>query len=158
YLKSALCHLAGERGRRERGRFQPLPEGSEQEDLLTATAESDAEADGQRFVELWGTELLDRTWEAMAASSLERGDQFCEVLRLEPDRPEESSAGLAAELTRRHGRAVTAEGVRQTLRRARARFVELLRAEVAASVPTTDETEIDAELADLGLLAYCQPA
>ena len=84
--------------------------------------------------------------------------QVHEVLRLKSDDPTRTSDVLAAELTRRHGRAFTAEGVRQTLHRARARFVELLRAEVAASVPTDDPAEVDAELAELGLLVYCSPA
>jgi len=48
--------------------------------------------------------------------------------------------------------------VRQTPCRARARCVEPLRAEVAASVPTDDPAEVDADLADLGLLVYCAPA
>jgi hypothetical protein len=106
---------------------------------------------------LWRKELLNRAWTALAEQSAARGDSFSEVLRLKSAGPDRTSAALAEELTRRQGRPVTAEGVRQTLRRARVRFVQLLRAEVAASIPTEDPAEVDAELAELGLLVYCEP-
>jgi DNA-directed RNA polymerase specialized sigma24 family protein len=149
YLKVALRHLAGERSRRPK----PLPFSGDR-----SAPPPDAAADAERFQQFWRAELLNRAWAALADRSAAQGDQFYEVLRLKSDDPARTSEALAEELVRRHGRAFTPEGVRQTLHRARARFVELLRAEVAASVPTDDPAEVDAELADLGLLVYCSPA
>ncbi len=150
YLKAALQHLAVERSRR---RPPPLPLDGEQ----PLPGPDAAAAAGERFKELWRAELLRRTWDALAEQSAARGDLSYDVLRLKAEDPARTSAALAEDLTRRHGRAVTADGARQALRRARARFVELLRAEVAASVPSDDPAEVDAELADLGLLVYCDP-
>jgi RNA polymerase sigma-70 factor (ECF subfamily) len=146
YLKVALRHLAGERSRRPR----PLPLNSD-----PSLPTPDAAADGERFQQFWRAELLNRAWAALAERSAAQGDLFYEVLRLKSDDPARTSEVLAAELARRHGRPFTAEGVRQTLHRARVKFVDLLRAEVAASVPTVDPAEVDAELAELGLLVYC---
>jgi RNA polymerase sigma-70 factor (ECF subfamily) len=147
YLKVALQHLAVEQTRRR----PPLP--------LTGDpcGPPPADAGGAAFLDLWRAELLDRAWAALAEQSAARGDRFYEVLRLKAEDPGLTSAAAADALTRRHGAAVTADAVRQTLRRARTRFVELLRAEVAASIPTDDPAEVDAELADLGLLVYCDP-
>ena len=148
YLRVALQHLVAERSRR---RPSPLPLNA---DVSGTVFDATAGAD-DRFQDLWQKELLARAWAALAEQSAARGDQFFEVLRLKAEDPARTSAVLADELTRRHGRPVTAAGVRQTLHRARAQFVDLLRAEVAASLPTDDPVEVDAELADLGLLAYC---
>jgi DNA-directed RNA polymerase specialized sigma24 family protein len=150
YLKAALQHLAGERARR---RPPPLSlNGGQAVPSIAAPPPG-----GEHFVDLWRQELLNRAWAALAERSAARGDHFYEVLRLKADDPTRTSAALAEELARRHGRPVTAAGVRQTLHRARSQFVEFLRAEVAASVPTTDPAAVDAELADLRLLAYCDP-
>jgi RNA polymerase sigma-70 factor (ECF subfamily) len=143
YLKSALCHLAAEEAKRERGRFRPL---SEQLDTPVPDADD-------CFVDLWRSGLIDRTWNALAQSS----KVFYETLRMKSNHPDHTSAMLAEELTRCEGRHITAESARQTLHRARERFAELLRAEVAASIPTDDPAVVDAELADLGLLVYCPP-
>jgi DNA-directed RNA polymerase specialized sigma24 family protein len=149
YLKVALQHLAGERSRR------PATLPLVGDPVLPAADFLSAE--GERFQVLWRNELLDRTWAALAEQSAARHDAYYEVLRLKAEDPARPSAVIAAEMTRRRGREFTAAGVRQTLHRARERFVELLRAEVAESVPTTDPAEVNAELAELGLLAYCDP-
>jgi hypothetical protein len=47
---------------------------------------------------------------------------------------------------------------RQTLHRARQKFADLLRAEVATSIGSAQAADVDDELAFLGLLAYCRPA
>jgi hypothetical protein len=69
--------------------------------------------------------------------------------------PELPSARLAKDLSRDYDRPINAANVRQMLHRARVRFSELLRVEVAESIPTTDPAEVDAELAELGLFIYC---
>jgi RNA polymerase sigma-70 factor (ECF subfamily) len=147
YLKVALQHLAGERARRP----QTLPLSADHSARVLGESAVD------RFQELWRAELLGRAWAALAEHSAGRGDQFYDVLRLKSEDPARTSEWLADELARRHGRPITAAGARQTLHRAREKFAELLRAVVAASIPTDDPAEVDAELAELGLLVYCPP-
>src|SRR5262249_42952651 len=111
----------------------------------------------QRFLDLWRSELLNRTWATFAQASTGQGDRFYEVLRMKSEDPSRTSTILAAELARRHGGAYTAAEGRQTLRRAREKFARLLRAEVAASLPTNDVAEVEAELVELALVVYCPP-
>jgi RNA polymerase sigma-70 factor (ECF subfamily) len=155
YLKSALRHLAKEYAGRVRARFQSLPD--DEGRAAPYASDFDSSEEDRRFLELWRNGLLNRTWHALESASTARGDQLYEVLRLKSIDPSRTSGALAEELAQRHAHSFTAESVRQTLHRAREKFAELLRAEVAASVPTTDSSEVDAELAELGLLVYCPP-
>lgn len=147
YLKTALRHLVGEWHRRN-ARADTLPLDDE---TLTAAADDDA-----AFAAEWRREMLDRAWARLKAESAAKGQLYFEALRLKADEPSRSSADVAALLTERHGRPVSADGARQTLRRARQRFAELLRAEVAATLPDDDPAAVDGELAELGLLVYVQ--
>jgi len=151
YLQSALFHFAKEHAVSARGGFRPLAG----EVVLTAGG-SDSDQD-RRFLHHWRSELLNRTWAALEEASKAHGDRFHEVLRMKSDDPSRASTIIAAELTRRHGGEHTAGEVRQTLHRAREKFAELLRAEVAASLPTNDAAQVEAELTELGLLVYCPP-
>jgi RNA polymerase sigma-70 factor (ECF subfamily) len=65
---------------------------------------------------------------------------------------------MAEQLGARLGRPVTSAGGRQTLHRARAKFADLLVAEVARSLETSAPDRIEQELLDLDLLRYCKPA
>lgn len=149
YLKVALMHLAGEFARRR----DRLPSGRVL-DSLAAAEPSPAELHEKLFIDQWRSEVLNRTWESMKAASLANGDSYHELLQLKSSRPERTSDDLAAELGRRNGRTIRAESVRQTLRRARLRFAELLRQEVAATIESNDPAAVDSELADLGLLSF----
>ena len=61
-------------------------------------------------------------------------------------------------MTARSGRSLTAEGVRQTIRRARERFALFLVKEVEKSLADPSADAVAQELAELGLLEYCRPA
>jgi hypothetical protein len=61
-------------------------------------------------------------------------------------------------LSRQLGKKLTVDGLRQTLRRARAMFADLLIVEVAQSLTEPTQEAIEEELGELNLLAYCQPA
>src|SRR4051812_18638375 len=103
YLRVALQHLAGERLRR---RPPPLPLTGDRSDPAP-----DSPAEAVRFHHLGGAELLGGGGDALAGESAPRGAQFFEVLRRKPSARARPSAALAEELTRRHGRPVTAAGV-----------------------------------------------
>ena len=68
------------------------------------------------------------------------------------------AAQIAEDLSAVLGKAYTEEGLRQLLHRARLRFAELLVAEVAHSLQTTDQARLEQEVIELGLLKYCRAA
>jgi RNA polymerase sigma-70 factor (ECF subfamily) len=154
YLKASLVHLVGE-SRRRRAHPTLTDYG---ENPIVDDSPAPPELADRMFTDLWRTELLNRTWLALAEASARSGDCFHEVLKLKSDDPSRTASTLAELLGRILGRPVTPDSARQSLHRARQRFAELLRAEVAASVPTDEPALIDAELADLGLLVYLPPA
>jgi hypothetical protein len=83
---------------------------------------------------------------------------FHTVLRFRAEHPEMRSEEMAAQLSGRLNKPLTAEGVRQTLRRARDKFADLLLDEIAASLEAPTLEQVEEELAELNLLEYCRPA
>lgn len=149
-LQAALANLVTDDHRRRAARHRPLPPDSPFFAELPA-----AESAGDGFAPFWRDELLAHAWEGLARHQAEQGGMQYAVLRGRADHPDLSSAELAAVLGERLGQPLRAEAVRQTLRRARATFAELLRAEVGRSLETDEPAQVDRELAELGLLAYC---
>jgi RNA polymerase sigma-70 factor (ECF subfamily) len=154
FVKTALYHLIIDHHRRRQGQPGPLPSASGR---LPAAA-ADPNAEDAEFVSHWRGELLGRAWEALAAVEERTGQLFYTVLHWRVTYPEEPAARLAEELGGRLGRPFTEGGIRQTLRRAREKFADLLLEEVARSLETTSAERIEQELIDLGLHVYCRPA
>jgi RNA polymerase sigma-70 factor (ECF subfamily) len=150
YLKTTLSRLAVDYHRRRAKSGSPLPE--------DVSIEADAETD--RFDECWRTEVLERTWDALAADQSGTARNHYAVLRWRSENPQADSREMAEALTRQlqPDRPFTDAGIRQTLHRARERFAELLVAEVGASIETDDLDEIETELAALQLTSYCRTA
>ena len=65
---------------------------------------------------------------------------------------------MSERLTADLGRPVKADWVRQTLKRARDKFTELLLEELSRSLDNPTRERLEEELTDLGLLSYCQGA
>jgi DNA-directed RNA polymerase specialized sigma24 family protein len=153
YVKAALFHLVGEY---RRGR-----EGVERQVLfdsrLAVRGRTPADGD-EAFREACRRELLNRTWDGLADEYDGPPPTPYHALRRKADDPRATSAALADAFTTETGRAVTAANVRQLVHRGRERFAEVLRREVAADLGSADPAEVDAELADLGLLEYCPRA
>lgn len=144
FVKAVLRNLAADHYRRRANTPQRL-DGHD-------PAGGDGEAADREFVVGWRAELLDRAWEKLEEWAVAGGRKHYAVLRWRaenPDRPLDD--GLAAV-----GSGLSADTFRQTLHRARAKYVELLKDEVAFSLGTADPDQVAAELADLGLLAYCE--
>jgi hypothetical protein len=80
------------------------------------------------------------------------------VLRWKTERQEVRSAELAVRLGAQLSKTFTDNAIRKLLYRARQLFAELLVAEVARSLGTTDPEKLEAELIELGLLDYCRSA
>jgi RNA polymerase sigma-70 factor (ECF subfamily) len=147
YLKTVLLHLVSDYRRKQMRQPRQLPE-----DNPDAGSPTVPELD-QEFNESWRQELLARTWSALA----EAQTNYHEVLRFRAEHPKMRSHEMAEQLTRRLGRPFSPEGVRQTLRRARDRFAELLIDEVAQSLDQPTPEQVEQELAELRLLDYCRP-
>jgi hypothetical protein len=129
---------------------QPLPP-----DIVQQAVPRDNEAQSEAaFVQSWREELLNRTWEALAAAK----PTYHAVLLFHVQNPDTPSPQMAASLTDKLGKPLTATGVRVTLHRAREKFSDLLLDEVAHSLGNCTETELVQELRALRLLQLCVPA
>ena len=150
YVKTVLFHLVSAYRKRRRKEAEPLPADSPR---LAEVGEPAVESD-RAFCAVWRDQLLARAWEALARAR----PAFHAVLRFRAAHPRMPSHQMAGPLGRELGRAVTADWVRQTLRRARELFTDLLVAEVGQSLEAPTPEQVEDELRDLNLLAYCQEA
>jgi RNA polymerase sigma-70 factor (ECF subfamily) len=151
-LKSALFRQVLTYRQQRAGKQHPRPLGVEDAaNLAVADPEDD-----QAFTEGLRQELLDRAWLALEREDTKQPLYL--ALRLKADCPESSSDELAEKLTVRLGRPITADSVRQALKRARDRFADLLVIEVSRSLESTDFDDLVTEVAELGLTPYCQSA
>jgi hypothetical protein len=98
--------------------------------------------------------LLNRAWRALKQA---RPVGYT-VLRLRADGSELTSEGLAERLGRHLGRPVTAATARQQLHRARERLAHFLIDAVAHSLVAPKAEELEDELRELDLPAYCRDA
>lgn len=106
----------------------------------------------------WGQELLDRSWAHLREAERDRGTPYFMALRLLVDDPTLSSAEIAERLSQRLGGEFTAGNVRVVIHRARQMFADQLVIEVADSLESAAPEEIEQELGELNLLAYCKSA
>jgi RNA polymerase sigma-70 factor (ECF subfamily) len=150
YVKTVLFHLVSKHHRRQKKQPRPLARNSPEWADLAAPAPEE----GAAFDADWRAELLSRAWNALAQAQ----PVYYAVLRCRAEHPKMPSAQMAQELTRRLGKPLTPDGVRQTLHRARDRFAQLLLEAVAGSLETPTPEQVAEELGDLNLLEYCRPA
>jgi RNA polymerase sigma-70 factor (ECF subfamily) len=150
YVKAVLFRLVA-RYRQARRKDAPAlsPDNPALADLSAPEEDPDRE-----FEESWRDELLARAWEALADDQ----PTFYSVLRFRAAHPKMPSGEMAEALSRQLNRPLTAEAVRQTLKRARERYSDLLLQEVAGSLESPGVDQIEEELRDLELLTYCQEA
>jgi RNA polymerase sigma factor (sigma-70 family) len=149
FLKTSLRNMIINR-RRQRS---PLSAA----ELLEEAADPRTEAVEADFLEHWRKELLDRAWEALADAHKPGGPPYYAVLRLRSEQPELSAAELAERVSRQFQvtPALTEAGVRKVLQRAREMFTDRLVNEVARSLVSGSRDELEEELRELGLYAYC---
>ena len=154
YVKTALVHLVAKHFQKQKK--QPL--GIDSDAPEVAAPDQEGFVSDQTFLTNWRQELLARAWEALARAERTSGQLFHTFLEYRTKNPDVSSAKMAAEFSQQLGKTLTADGVRQTLHRARQRFSELLLEEVARSLETRDREALERELVDLGLYEYCKDA
>lgn len=150
YVKTVLFRLVAKHRQARRKDEAALSPDSPALASLTAPEENS----DREFVEGWRDELLARTWEALADAQ----PTFYSVLRFRAAHAKMPSNEMAEALSRQLNRPMTAETVRQTLKRAREKYSDLLLEEVAGSLESPDLDQIEEELQDLELLTYCQEA
>jgi RNA polymerase sigma-70 factor (ECF subfamily) len=153
FLKTAVYHLIVDHHRRRSAEHLPLTEGAPEPTVGPSEVESD-----RQFLAGWREELLGHAWRRLAAAEEETGQPYYRFLRYRAENPEARSADMARHFETEVGRALTAEGVRQTLHRARERFADLLLEEVSRSIQSAEADRLEQELIDLDLLPYCRPA
>jgi len=146
YLKTSLIHLVTDYHRRRQAQPQQLAV-----EPAAVSISRDSEAD---FNSSWREELLDRTWQALAAANL----GYHAALRLRIENPDMPSGELAEQLSTTLGKPVTAANARKMLERAHIKFADLLVQEVACSLEDAPQAELEKELKELDLLKYCQSA
>jgi RNA polymerase sigma-70 factor (ECF subfamily) len=150
YVKTVLFHLVSKHRKGQKKHPAPLPADSPQLAALVAPGDDP----DRQFYENWREELLARAWEALA----EVHPTFYSVLRLRATHPKMASAELAQQLSQQLGKPHTADWVRQSLRRAREMYADLLVEEVARSLESPTVDQVRQELGELNLLDYCPAA
>ena len=153
FLKGVLSHLVADHWKKARKR--PLALAPEHPEPAAPAAQPDDDA---VFLAGWRSELLARSWSALAAAEKETGRPYYTVLRYRADHPDDSSTAMADQLSRLLGKPVTAAGVRQILHRAREQFADLLLDEIAQALDDPTDAAIESELIELSLLEHCRPA
>jgi RNA polymerase sigma factor (sigma-70 family) len=149
YVRTVLVNLVNDH-HRSRKQTRELPENT----AAPAQATIDESQDG-RFVESWRMELMNHAWAALEKTQ----PAYHAVLLHHVQNPSLESPDLAAELSEKLGKPMTATNVRVTLHRARDRFAELLLNEVARSLDNpADEDELLAELKALNMHKVCESA
>lgn len=147
YLKTALIHLVTDYRRSQQRQPRPLMHD-------TVAPAVDVPDDEAVILAGWRAELLDRTWEALAAKHA-TGHA---ALLVRVEQPELTSAAIADQLKDQLDKPMTAAAVRKALERAHEQFADLLVEEVARSLDLPAPDQLESELQELDLLRYCRSA
>ena len=148
YIKTVLFRMVSEyrknKARQPRGQFF--------ESQAIEIANADQPQTDQQWIESWRDELLARAWESLLANNA----VFYAVLKLKSENPKMDSAEMSERITAQIMKPMSADNVRQTLRRARDQFADYLIDEVAESLDDPSVDAVESELIDLELLVYCR--
>lgn len=146
YLRKVLINLANDYQRSRRDQPRSLPDHSQ-------IAASQLDADEEPSFDLClRAELLDQAWRGLN----EVNPTYFAVLSMRVSDPDLSSREIAEGLNLRNGKQMSADTIRKTLERARAKFADLLLLEVSRLCEACDVEQLREELDQLDLLKYCQ--
>ncbi len=150
YLKQAIRNAVREHFRRRRP--ESLPDDMLAEYAVDAAADSAAE---RAWADEWRSCLLERAWQSLELRQRRSpGACYFEALRATADHPELASTALAALLSDRCGRPVSAATCRQWLSRGRRLMAECVWDETAATLEHPHPADVRDELASLGLMEF----
>lgn len=154
YLKGVLFHLLADQHQKNKrhpvGWISQLAEPSASD---PSVLQEDA-----AFLEHWRADILANAWDALKSEEAVHGQPWHTVLGHRRDHPDQRSEDMATALSSQLGKSLSASGVRQTLHRARERFAEIVLDQVMHSLKHATVDELHAELVDLRLIQYCEPA
>jgi DNA-directed RNA polymerase specialized sigma24 family protein len=103
----------------------------------------------------WRRSLLEKVWRQLDAGERAGGSNFFHTaLRIYTDHDDMDSPTQAKLASERLGRAVTAEAFRQQVSRGKRKMAELILTEVAETVADATAADVEAELVELGLMAF----
>lgn len=148
YLKASLRNLITDFYRNK------ATEGAIESALAIHSANKEIKNLDIEFSQRWRQRVLSIAWESLQSHENEKSNHYYSVLHLRAQNPEASSSALANQFAQLHNKDVSADWIRQNLRRARRKFGELLLEEVGRTVNSTDRNIVDDELARLGLKKY----
>lgn len=152
YLRSSLRHAVFQYWRKQ------TKSSTTQSELETVICEQPGPSDeiDRTWIMQWRECLLDRTWRTYKhlqdTGKIHAG--FYTILRLAVDNPGLSSTGLASRAEVELKKTIRPDTYRQLLRRARRRFAEILRDEVASTLEDPSPEALVDEFVDLGILDY----
>jgi RNA polymerase sigma-70 factor (ECF subfamily) len=153
FLKTALGHLVTDNYRRQvRG---PRPYHDFPDPATDRSALAEAE---EWFSQEWRARLIDRTFAALEAFEQRTGQPLHTLLHFRVEHPDLPVADMARQLAGRLGQEPSVTWVYKHLHKARQKFADLLVAEVARTLDFPGREQLGEELAELGLLRWCQPA
>jgi RNA polymerase sigma-70 factor (ECF subfamily) len=153
FLKTALGHLATDHYRRQVRGPRPCHDSFEPATDRSILAEAE-----QQFSAEWRAQLLDRAFAALELFEQRTGQPLHTLLHFRVEHPDLAVADMARQLSGRLGREPSAAWVYKHLHKARQKFADLLVAEVARTLDSPGTEQLGEELAELGLLQWCQPA
>ena len=153
FLKTALGHLVTDHHRRQ-GRG-PLPYRGCPDPAAERSPLTEAE---ERFAEEWRAQLIDRTFATLEAFEKRTGQPLHTLLHFRVEHPDLPVADMARQLSGQLGQEPAAAWIYKHLHNARQKFADLLVAEVARTLDCPSAEEVGQELAEVGLLRWCQPA
>jgi RNA polymerase sigma-70 factor (ECF subfamily) len=159
FVKTIVYRLIVDFQRRQRahGRIVPL-HSNVAEEAGGFAGEGAAAGDDAAFRAGWRDELLARAWQRLEAEEKQTGKPLHTVLRYRVDHADDASPELAAGLSERLKRPVSAGAARVLLHRARDAFAAFLLEDVLESLPDGSLDAAEEELIELNLLQYCRPA
>jgi RNA polymerase sigma-70 factor (ECF subfamily) len=153
FLKTALGHLVTDHYRRQVHSprpYQDIPDPATDPSTL-------AEAE-ERFSAEWRAQLLDRAFAALEEFEQRTGQPLHTLLHFRVEHPDLPVADMARQLSGQLGQEPAAAWIYKHLHNARQKFADLLVAEVARTLDQPCVEQLGEELAELGLLQWCQPA
>ena len=150
FLRVALANQL-----RDYRRRQKLRGGKEVLEADPPEPEGDSDA-GAGFDENWRDELLAQTWTALEQHQQATGQMYFTALKLKATETPRLGVELAELFSKQTQSVASDEAFRKVLQRARRRFGELLLRLVADTLAIPTRDELEHELAELKLLAYCR--
>jgi RNA polymerase sigma-70 factor (ECF subfamily) len=157
YLKISILRIVSRYRQRRAGRNRRVTDNLDEAEI---PAESPCHNLDEEFVANWRDELLERAWQKLKTEQTTSGQPHHAILALRARQPEWKSEELSAELNRQlqPPTPYTAAGTRKLLQRARERFADILLDEVEQTLGDVGREQLEQEVIELGLHAYCRSA